>query len=86
MSTNHLLHTKSFLYLGGECFDDQVSMFSHLYSFCILCCSADVRRAYMIRNKHPGPYDDTVGPAVLGVMLMLSIVAQFAIKLYSMSV
>jgi len=48
--------------------------------------SQDVRRAYMIRNKHPGPYDDTVGPTVLGIMLMLSIVAQFAIKLYSMSV
>eukprot|EP00934_Nitzschia_sp_Nitz4_P008899 Nitzschia sp. Nitz4//scaffold47_size129522//123259//124089//NITZ4_003572-RA/size129522-snap-gene-0.191-mRNA-1//1//CDS//3329552863//8889//frame0 len=43
------------------------------------------RRAYMIRNKHPGPYDDTVGPTVLGVLLMLSIVAQFAIKLYSIS-
>ena len=48
--------------------------------------SPDVRRAYMIRNKHPGPYDDTVGPVVLGILLMLSIVAQFAIKLYSMSI
>jgi hypothetical protein len=39
----------------------------------------------MIRNKHPGPYDDTVGPTVLGVVLMISIVCQFAIKLYSIS-
>jgi hypothetical protein len=39
----------------------------------------------MIRNKHPGPYEDTVGPVVLGIVLMLSIVTQFAIKLYSMS-
>lgn len=45
----------------------------------------DVRRAYMIRNKHPGPYEDTVGPTVLGIMLMLSIVCQFAIKLYAMT-
>ena len=43
------------------------------------------RRTYMIRNKHPGPYEDTVGPTVLGVMLMISIVGQFALKLYSMS-
>jgi uncharacterized membrane protein YidH (DUF202 family) len=41
------------------------------------------RRAYMIRTRHPGPYEDTVGPAVLAVMLMLSIVAQFTLKLYS---
>lgn len=40
-----------------------------------------MRRAYMIRNKMPGPYDDTVGPTVLGIMLMISITAQFAIKL-----
>jgi hypothetical protein len=39
----------------------------------------------MIRNKHPGPYEDTVGPTVLGIMLMLSIVCQFAIKLYAMT-
>ena len=43
----------------------------------------DTRRAFMIRNKHPGPYEDTVGPAVLGIVLMLSITAQFAIKLNS---
>jgi uncharacterized membrane protein YidH (DUF202 family) len=42
------------------------------------------RRASMIRHRHPGPYEDTTGPAVLGVMLMLSILAQFALKLYSM--
>ena len=42
------------------------------------------RRAKMIRTRHPGPYEDTVGPAVLGIMLMLSITAQFALKLYSM--
>jgi hypothetical protein len=45
----------------------------------------DSRRAYMIRNKLPGPYDDTVGPTVLGVMLMISITAQFAIKLMTIT-
>lgn len=43
------------------------------------------KRARMIRHRHPGPYDDTVGPVVLGIMLMVSIVAQFALKLYSMT-
>jgi uncharacterized membrane protein YidH (DUF202 family) len=43
------------------------------------------RRCQMIRTRHPGPYEDTTGPALLGVMLMVSIVAQFALKLYSMS-
>lgn len=42
------------------------------------------RRSAMIRQKSPGPYEDTVGPTVLGTMLMLSILAQFAIKLYTM--
>jgi len=44
-----------------------------------------VRRSYMIRNKLPGPYDDAVGPTVLGIMLMVSIAAQFAIKLISIN-
>ena len=43
------------------------------------------RRSTMIRRRNPGPYEDTVGPAVLGLMLMFSIVAQFALKLYSIA-
>ncbi|VEU33989.1 unnamed protein product [Pseudo-nitzschia multistriata] len=42
-----------------------------------------VKRAHMLRNKLPGPYDDTVGPTVLSIMLMVSITAQFAIKMIS---
>lgn len=42
------------------------------------------RRAKMIRTRHPGPYEDTVGPVVLGVMLMVSITMQFALKLYAL--
>lgn len=42
------------------------------------------RRASMIRRKAPGPYVDIVGPSVLTVILMLSIVAQFSVKLYTL--
>jgi uncharacterized membrane protein YidH (DUF202 family) len=42
------------------------------------------RRAYMIRNRLPGPYEDTVGPTVLCIMLMLSIVVQFGLRLYDL--
>lgn len=41
------------------------------------------RRAGMIRRQSPGPYYDTTGPTILGILLILSIVAQFAIKLYT---
>lgn len=40
------------------------------------------RRAQMIRRRSPGPYEDIIGPSVLAVALILSIVAQFTIKLY----
>lgn len=42
-----------------------------------------VKRSYMIRHKLPGPYDDTVGPTILAIMLMVSITAQFSIKFIS---
>mmetsp|Transcript_20030 Transcript_20030/g.43163 ORF Transcript_20030/g.43163 Transcript_20030/m.43163 type:complete len:227 (+) Transcript_20030:92-772(+) len=41
------------------------------------------RRVRMIRVKHPGPYEDLLGPALLGIALMTAIVAQFSLKLYS---
>jgi len=41
------------------------------------------RRAAMIRRRDPGPYEDTTGPTVLGILLMMSIIAQFALKLYT---
>ena len=42
------------------------------------------RRASLIRRKSPGPYVDVAGPTVLTVILMLSIVTQFSIKLYTL--
>jgi hypothetical protein len=38
----------------------------------------------MICRKAPGPYVDIVGPTVLTVILMLSIVTQFSLKLYTL--
>jgi uncharacterized membrane protein YidH (DUF202 family) len=43
------------------------------------------RRAYMIRNRLPGPYEDTVGPTVLCIMLMVSILVQFGLRLYDLN-
>jgi uncharacterized membrane protein YidH (DUF202 family) len=40
------------------------------------------RRAGMIRRREPGPYEDVVGPVVLGSALCVSIVANFGLKLY----
>lgn len=37
----------------------------------------------MIRRKDPSPYEDTV-PIVSATMLMISILAQFAIKIYTL--
>ena len=41
-----------------------------------------VKRVRMLRQKLPGPYEDLRGPTVLAVMLMMSIVVQFGLKLY----
>jgi hypothetical protein len=66
-------------------FENQIFSFISDPIFFLFLTKIDSRRAYMIRNKHPGPYEDTVGPSVLGVILMLSIVCQFAIKLHAMT-
>jgi uncharacterized membrane protein YidH (DUF202 family) len=42
------------------------------------------RRSKMIRRTAPGPYEDIVGPTVLAIVLIISIIAQFSIKLYSL--
>lgn len=53
-------------------------------AFIIYAMMQYARRASMIRRKAPGPYVDIAGPTVLTVILMLSIVAQFSIKLYTL--
>eukprot|EP00555_Chaetoceros_dichaeta_P014448 CAMPEP_0198264254 /NCGR_PEP_ID=MMETSP1447-20131203/14978_1 /TAXON_ID=420782 /ORGANISM="Chaetoceros dichaeta, Strain CCMP1751" /LENGTH=218 /DNA_ID=CAMNT_0043953127 /DNA_START=33 /DNA_END=689 /DNA_ORIENTATION=+ len=41
------------------------------------------RRARMICKRSPGPYEAIIGPCVLGIILILSIVAQFVIQISS---
>mmetsp|Transcript_61628 Transcript_61628/g.182097 ORF Transcript_61628/g.182097 Transcript_61628/m.182097 type:complete len:216 (-) Transcript_61628:29-676(-) len=36
-------------------------------------------RAIRITIKHPGPYEDILGPTVLGVLLMITILVQFIV-------
>jgi len=52
-------------------------------AFMLYSMSQYAKRAQMIRLKSPGPYEDFNGPTVLGVALMISIVVQFALRLYS---
>jgi len=75
-------------------FAEDQNPFSQLYgvvllpvaiAFIVYSMYQYARRATMIRNRHPGPYEDTTGPTVLGIMLMVSILAQFALKLYAMA-
>lgn len=74
-------------------FAEDQNAFSQIYgvillpvaiAFIVYAMHQYARRAHMIRNRMPGPYDDTTGPTVLGMMLMFSILAQFSLKLYSM--
>ena len=39
----------------------------------------------MIRRRDPGPYEDKFGPVALTVLLVLSILVNFLLKLYDIS-
>lgn len=54
-------------------------------AFCVYSLWLYMKRASMIRRRDPGPYEDRVGPIVLGVLLAVSIVVNFLLKLYDMS-
>jgi uncharacterized membrane protein YidH (DUF202 family) len=54
-------------------------------AFCVYSLWTYLKRARMIRLKHPGPYDDRVGPVVLAVLLGLSILVNFCVKLFYLS-
>ncbi|KAG5191714.1 hypothetical protein JKP88DRAFT_271253 [Tribonema minus] len=43
-----------------------------------------MRRAKLIRQRAPGPYEDNVGPTVLATMLMVAIILNVTIKLYEL--
>ena len=52
-------------------------------SFCAYALYMYMKRAIMIRTRHPGPYEDKVGPVVLSAMLATAIIVNFCINLFS---
>mmetsp|Transcript_40962 Transcript_40962/g.52763 ORF Transcript_40962/g.52763 Transcript_40962/m.52763 type:complete len:92 (-) Transcript_40962:13-288(-) len=52
--------------------------------FCLYALYNFLRRASMIRRRAPGPYEDTFGPTFLATILMVSILCNFAVKLYDL--
>lgn len=54
-------------------------------AFCGYALMSYIRRSNMIRRKEPGPYEDKLGPVVLSLLLAVSIVVNFSIKLYEMT-
>ena len=55
-------------------------------AYCVYALWLYLQRAGMIRRKDPGPYDNAWGPTVLSSLLGLTIVFNFAIKVYEMNV
>lgn len=51
--------------------------------FIVYAMNQFLKRLNMIKVKHPGPYLDEKGPLVLTILLMISIIGNFTIKLYS---
>ena len=51
-------------------------------AFCSYSLWKYIQRSQMIRRKDPGPYDDQQGPIALALMLGLSIIVNFLVKLY----
>lgn len=54
-------------------------------AFCVYALVIYLRRASMIRQRDPGPYEDKVGPIVLTTMLIVAITVNFVIKLVDVS-
>ena len=51
-------------------------------SFCAYSLYMYMKRSIMIRSRHPGPYEDKVGPVVLSAMLATAIIVNFCINLF----
>ena len=50
-------------------------------AFCVYALYTYLRRGKLIRDRAPGPYEDTRGPIVLCLLLSLAIVINFTAKL-----
>ena len=53
-------------------------------AFTIYALHQYLRRTAMLMRRDPGPFDDRVGPTVLGILLMCAIVSNAATKLYTL--
>eukprot|EP01031_Cornospumella_fuschlensis_P026689 gene26689-32250_t len=51
-------------------------------AFCAYSLYMYIHRAGMIRRKDPGPYEEKLGPIVLASLLALSVLVNFAVKIY----
>ena len=54
-------------------------------AFCVYSLWVYIKRASMIRRRDPGPYEDKYGPIILGVLLAVSIIVNFIVKLYDLT-
>jgi uncharacterized membrane protein YidH (DUF202 family) len=50
-------------------------------ALCVYSFLTYTKRAFMIRRKEPGPYEDKFGPSMLAVLLAIAIAANFCMKL-----
>jgi uncharacterized membrane protein YidH (DUF202 family) len=54
-------------------------------AFCVYALWLYTKRASMIRRKDPGPYENKWGPIVLSVILAMSVITNFFVKLYEVN-
>lgn len=51
-------------------------------AFCVYALVMFMKRASFLRRRHPGPYDDNVGPVLLTLLLMASIAADMVVAIH----
>ena len=51
-------------------------------AFAVYAMHMYLRRTAMLMRREPGPFDDRIGPMVLGALLVLAIVTNFSVKIY----
>jgi len=54
-------------------------------AFCCYSLLIYIKRANMLRDKNPGPYEERTGPILLCSLLGCSIIVNFFVKLYELS-
>ena len=54
-------------------------------AFCAYSLIIYRSRTRMLQERAPGPYEDVVGPSLLGVTLLFGILGNFMLKLFHMS-